>query len=106
MEGKPLRLVEPPKRLGAGEIAAVSLAAELGCPVLVDDRDGVRLAEARGLDRIGTLGVLIQAHVEGLDHIREALDLLAQTSFHATPALFERAIAIAEQRRKNDHPET
>jgi predicted nucleic acid-binding protein len=48
-------------RLDAGEIAAISLALELGAAVLIDERAGRDAARAAGLDVIGAIGVLERA---------------------------------------------
>jgi predicted nucleic acid-binding protein len=46
-------------RLDPGERDAIMLAAELNADqLIVDDREGRRLAEERGITVIGTLGVL------------------------------------------------
>ncbi len=51
-----------PSKLGLGEAAAISLALELNVErVLVDDRDASREAVRRGLNVVGTLGILEEA---------------------------------------------
>ena len=55
--------------------------------VLLDERRGRQEAENRGLKPIGTLGVLVTAHKQGLIHLRATIDALRQTSFHASPKL-------------------
>lgn len=52
--------------LGAGEEAAVALAREVQATrVLIDDRDAVRAARARGLTVVGTLALLDEAAERG-----------------------------------------
>lgn len=52
--------------LDPGEAAAISLAAELGAALLIDERDGRQEAQARGLAVIGAVGVLERAADAGL----------------------------------------
>ncbi len=54
-------------KLGAGEKAAIALAQEVqAARILVDDRDAVRAARARGLNPVGTLALLDEAAERGL----------------------------------------
>jgi predicted nucleic acid-binding protein len=56
-----------PARLHGGEIAALSLAMELGATtVLMDERAGRAAATALGLRTVGLLGILIQARRRSL----------------------------------------
>ena len=76
-------------RLGPGESAAISLAQELGVKlVLIDERQGAKIARSEGLLVTGTLGVLLAAADQGLDSLAAALAALEQTNFHRTPTLF------------------
>lgn len=75
-------------RLHAGERDAISLTLSTHADaVLLDERRGRQEAENRGLKPIGTLGVLVTAHKQGLIHLRATIDALRQTSFHASPKL-------------------
>jgi predicted nucleic acid-binding protein len=54
--------LDPSLNLGAGEKAAIALAQEVqAARILVDDRDAVRAARARGLTPIGMLALLDEA---------------------------------------------
>lgn len=56
-----------PVQLGAGEMAALSLAiAHSARVVLLDEAYGRRIARQRGLPLVGTLGVLLAAKQAGL----------------------------------------
>ena len=58
-------------RLGTGEAAAIALALSLEADlVLMDDRAGVAAARAKGLDVIGTIGVLEGRHAPAGRHRR------------------------------------
>lgn len=76
------------QRLGAGELAAIALAEELSADaLLIDDRDGRREAERRGLVVLGTLRVLADAAEHGLVDLPSAFDRLRQTNFRASEYL-------------------
>jgi predicted nucleic acid-binding protein len=78
------------RRLGDGELEAIALAIELKADqIIIDDRPARRLAEASGLNVIGTLGLLLGAKRAGLiDRIRPELDSLLKTSFFLSPELY------------------
>ena len=83
--------------LGAGEREAIALAAELSADaLLMDDRDGRREAEKRGLAVVGTLRVLADAAEHGLLNLRTAFDRLRQTNFRADDQLIQRLLAKVE----------
>lgn len=82
-----------------GETAAIALAQEFSLPLLCDDLSPRRAAARMGIAVSGTLGVLQQAHAQGLIEIGESLERLAQTNFHAGEGLFERVKAEARQMR-------
>jgi predicted nucleic acid-binding protein len=80
-------------RLGLGEATAISLATELKADVLlIDERDGAKVARAQGLFVTGTLGVLTTASKKGLVSLREALESLASTNFRHSSQMFEKLI--------------
>jgi predicted nucleic acid-binding protein len=74
------------RRLGAGEIEAISLAQELRADLLlVDDKEARKAAEARGLTCTGTLGVLKRAAELGLIDYDQILEALRGTSMRFPP---------------------
>ena len=90
------RFLTPPhlRLLDAGERAAIALAMTMQpAPILIDDRAGVAAARTRGLEVIGTLGLLERAARFGLIDLRNALATLQATNFHARPVLYERLLA-------------
>lgn len=81
--------------LGAGESAAIHLAMQYQCPVLMDEKLGRSIAKAQGVEVIGTLGVLLIARKQGrLDQIKPMLEQMAQMNYFVSPTL--RAAALRE----------
>lgn len=73
-------------KLDAGERDAITLATELHVDrLIVDEREGRREAERRGIPVIGTLGVLREAAILKLLDIRVAIERLQTTSFYVAP---------------------
>jgi predicted nucleic acid-binding protein len=69
-------------QLGAGETAAILLAAELHADlVLMDDRRGVAAAIQRGLAVTGTMGLLSRAAKRGFLDLADAFERLRGTNF-------------------------
>ncbi len=59
-------LNDPLPALGQGEISAIAPAIELGCPVLMDERLGRRVASLHGVRVIGSAAILLAAKERGL----------------------------------------
>ena len=73
-----------------GERQAILLAELIRADFIVlDDRKARRIAAARGLNVIGTLGILTTGAEKGLITLSDALDDLRQTSFRASDRLLE-----------------
>jgi predicted nucleic acid-binding protein len=76
------------ERLDSGEAEAISLAMKLAADVLlIDEQKGRTAATALGLRLSGTLGVLRDAHNDGLVDGRLQYDLLRSTTFRSSPSL-------------------
>lgn len=77
-------------KLGPGESEAITLAEELGAELLlIDERAGWAIATARGLQTIGTLGILREAHRAGLLDLHTSLERLIAAGFHVNRRLIE-----------------
>lgn len=86
-------------RLGDGEREAIALAVEVGAvAIIVDDRPARRMAEAAGLNVIGTLGLLLEARKAGLiETLRTELDRLRATSFFLSEQLYGDVLRMADE---------
>jgi predicted nucleic acid-binding protein len=85
-----------PPGLGAGERAAIAFAhAHQADLVLMDEKLGRREAQRLGLQVIGTLGILQEAHERGLLDIRGAIQRLQETTFQIAPSLLRSALESA-----------
>jgi predicted nucleic acid-binding protein len=68
--------------LDDGEKAALALAASLGADlILMDDRDGVRVARSQGFRVVGTLRVLELGAPRGLLDLADAFERIKRTNF-------------------------
>ncbi len=80
-------------KLDAGERDAITLATELQADqLIVDDREGRREAERRGIPVIGTLGVLREAATLKLLDIRVTAERLQATSFYVAPEVLAKLL--------------
>jgi predicted nucleic acid-binding protein len=76
--------------LDHGERCVISLAAEVSAErLLLDDRQAVAAATARGFVSLGTLGILVQGTERGLTDLPAAFERLKATSFRVRPSLLE-----------------
>jgi len=94
-----LSVVASRGRLGDGEWDAIALAIELeASAIVIDDRPARRLAEAAGLNVIGTLGLLLEAKRAGhIRTIRAELDKLLETSFFLSQELYDQLLRLADE---------
>lgn len=90
-------LLGPRGRLGDGEWEAIALATEIGAAaILIDDRPARRVAEAAGLNVIGTLGLLLEAKKTAhIQSVRAELDKLLKTSFFLSRQLYDQLLRTA-----------
>lgn len=76
--------------LDDGETAAIALAESLHVDLLlIDEREGSRIAREKGLRVTGTLGVLDLAAERGFIDFGEGIKRLEQTTFHRPEALLQ-----------------
>jgi predicted nucleic acid-binding protein len=80
----------PVSRLDRGETEAIALAEELHADwLLIDEAAGRDEATKRGLQTIGTLGILREGHRAGLLDLRTTLDRLSTTGFRVNQSLIQ-----------------
>jgi predicted nucleic acid-binding protein len=80
--------------LDSGEAAAISLAAELGAALLIDEIDGRQEAQALGLTVIGAVGVLERAADAGfIADLAEAHNRVRSLNFYISDALLQASLA-------------
>jgi predicted nucleic acid-binding protein len=88
---QPDQTVTLPVKLGDGEREAILLAEELGAVLLMDDPDGRMEATSRGLEVVGTLGVLREAKVLGLiEEVKPVLDEYRASGYRIKDSLYQR----------------
>jgi uncharacterized protein len=95
--------------LDSGETAAILLAQTIHADwLLIDERVGRRVAEARGIAVRGTLGVLVQARQRGaLPALLPVLEALVAEGFRIAPALIREALSrVGESKGPKSHGAT
>lgn len=82
--------------LDQGESEAITLAIDLKADrILLDERDGRKIAKSLGLRVTGVLGILLRANQEGeLSSLPDAIDALVKTAgFRIAPELLAKVLA-------------
>lgn len=80
----------------AGEAAAIALAKEVGCEVILDDRLARRLAARQGVPCLGIIGLLLRAKRAGkLPAVRPLIDSLRTNRFFISDGLVGEALRLA-----------
>lgn len=88
--------------LGPGESEALSLALELRAEIVIlDDRQGRRLAAGLGLAVAGTAGILLRAKQAGfISAVRPLLEQLLGFDFHLSQAIVDQVLAEAGETQR------
>ncbi len=77
-------------KLDAGELAAISLAAEMHADlILMDDLRGRQAVDAQNLKIVGTLGILDNAARNSLIDFTDAIAKLRQAGFYVSEAVIQ-----------------
>lgn len=96
-----LRIADPENRgaitgLDAGETAAIHLAREKQCPLLIDERRGRIQARRAGVSVVGTGRILIAAKKHGLiSLVGPELNSLQKIGYRLSPQLVGRLLELA-----------
>lgn len=81
-----------------GEAAAIALARELNCEVIVDDRRARNLAKAHHVPHLGVLGLLVRAKEKrALTLIRPDVDALRAHGFFLSEKIVAEALRDANE---------
>ena len=81
-----------------GEAAAIALARELKCEVIVDDRRARQLAKAHHVPHLGLLGLLLRAKTNGsIETIRPAVEALRAQGFFLSDAVVAEVLRRAAE---------
>jgi len=82
------------RSLDRGEREAIRLAKRTDADLLViDERDGRKIAESLGVPITGLIGVLDVAATEGIIDVADVVRRLRKTSFRASPELYRWLLA-------------
>ncbi len=85
--------------LGAGESAAIRLAMQMKCPLVMDEKRGRAIATIQRIPVIGTLGVLLSAKQSGyLVQIKPILTQMIQLNYFVSPSLYSAALKASGER--------
>jgi len=82
-----------------GEAETIVLAEELNAgAVLIDDLKARKIAKLRGLNVIGTIGILLDAKEKGvITELKPLLELLLEKKIRVSEELYYRALEIADE---------
>jgi predicted nucleic acid-binding protein len=80
------------RRLGAGELEAMSLALANDALLLLDDSKARRLALSQDLRVMGTVGVLVLGARAGLFNLTDAIERLRRTTFYFAPEFLQQTL--------------
>jgi predicted nucleic acid-binding protein len=94
--------IEQIERLHVGEAAAISLARELRADrVVIDESLGRRAATERGLQVIGTIGILEAAAEQGFVDLGAAFEKVKKTDFWLSPGFLDERLALFVARKRH-----
>jgi len=92
------RLVPTSKKIGQGELEAVSLAHEFKSSCFIDDRRGRTFAALYGVPVIGALGVLCRSKRDGvLDAVNPSLIAMQQRGLIYDPILVNQVLTTMNE---------
>jgi len=82
-----------------GEAETIALAEELNADaVLIDDLKTRKIAKLRGLNIIGTIGVLLDAKEKGITgELKPLLDMLIKKKIGVSKELYDHALELANE---------
>jgi predicted nucleic acid-binding protein len=85
-----------------GEAESIVLSRELNADILlIDDKDGRKIAESSGITCVGTVGLLLRYYRLNADEFKAALDELIAKGFRLAPKEYRKIVQLALQRSGN-----
>lgn len=95
-------LDEQLRELHLGEAEAIILAEELNAAgIIIDEKEGRKIALERGLIVTGLLGVLRDASSRSLINLEETLEDLEKTAFRVSPKLVQELVEQERLKKAN-----
>ena len=89
--------VELSHELDLGETAAICYAVEQNADlVLLDERDGRRVARRHDLNVTGVIGILLRGAKTGVVNLEQELDVLREAGFWISEDLYEQILSEGE----------
>ena len=84
------------RRLNAGEMEAIALAAELNATILIDEYEGRKEAARIGIEHFGSLRILKEAKERGvIQEIRPVLDKLIASGTYVSEKLYQEFLGVS-----------
>jgi len=90
------------RELDNGEAAAIALAVQVNAKwILLDEKEGRKIAKSLGLKVTGVLGILLRAKLEGrLPSIQKVMDQLRDCAgFRIKPELYDNLLKKSDENR-------
>lgn len=82
--------------LHEGETQAIALASELSAMLLIDELQGRQVAQERGVQVVGTMGILLQAKRAGLiQRVQPSIDHIRNHGYALSNALIAQVLRLA-----------
>jgi predicted nucleic acid-binding protein len=96
--GNPALITLLQRDLDRGEAETIALALDLQADlVLLDEREGRRIAQRMGLSMIGVIGILLEAKAQGqIAQVQPQLEALRhEAGFYLSVSVYQRALVLA-----------
>jgi len=91
--------------LDRGEAESIALALELNADfILLDEKEGRRIAKRLGLKRIGVAGILLEAKAKGfIKKVQPHLTALRHAGFYLSEALYQSILTCANENNTQEN---
>lgn len=87
------------QKLDKGEAEAIALFLSIKADrLLLDDLNGRRLAKAMGIPVVGTLGILVEAKIQGIiPKLVPVLDVLKKNRYYIADEILQKALLLTHE---------